>query len=106
MEQALLEARKTAIATGKTTQIEADENAESLMKKIFRVGKKDLCKEGGLLHDQFEEMGTMSKNSLLLTFGGILSGMGVSAVSIPIIAVTVSVIVIHIGIKAFCEDCQ
>ncbi len=106
LEHALMEARKTAITTGKPTLIEADEDAESLMQKIFRVGKKDLCEEGGVLHDQFEELNNLGRKSMLVIFGSVLTGMGLPPAVLSATAVAVSVIVLHIGIKAFCEDCQ
>jgi hypothetical protein len=82
------------------------ESADSFMKKFTHAAKKDLCEEGGLLHDQFEEMGNMSKKSMLVIFGGILSGIGLPAAAIQTTVVAVSVIVLHIGIKAFCADCE
>jgi hypothetical protein len=82
------------------------ENADSFLKTFARAAKKDLCEEGGLLHEQFEKLGDLSNKSMLVTFGGVLAGMNVATVALPAVAVTVSVIVIHIGIKAFCEDCE
>jgi hypothetical protein len=43
---------------------------------------------------------------MIKTFSGILIGMGVSNALLATAVVAVSVIVIHIGVKAFCGDCQ
>jgi hypothetical protein len=82
------------------------EEAESYLKKFARNAKKDLCEEGGILHDQFEELGNLSNATMLTTFGGILASMSLATVNLPTVAVAVSVIVIHIGIKAFCKECE
>jgi len=81
------------------------EEAESYLKKFARAVKKDLCEEGGILHDQFEELGNLSKKSMLVTFGTVLAGMNVATIALPAVVVAVSVIVLHIGIEAFCEEC-
>jgi hypothetical protein len=82
------------------------EEVNSFMKKFARAAKKDLCKDGGLLHDTFEETGNLGKKSMVAIFGGVLSGIGLPAAAIQTTVVAVSVIVLHIGIKAFCEDCE
>lgn len=82
------------------------EEAESYLKKFARAAKKDLCEEGGILYDQFEELGNLSNATMLTTFGGILASMSLATVSLPTVAVALSVIVIHCGIKAFCKECE
>lgn len=82
------------------------ESAETTLQKIGRLVKDDLCKEGGLLYKKWQQLGDLDNETLLLTFGGVLSGMGLTAVALQIAAISLSVIVIHIGIKAFCEDCE
>ncbi|NOR68170.1 MAG: hypothetical protein GQ532_00465 [Methylomarinum sp.] len=98
---------KKVIPSKQKQQLEqaTGEEAETYLKKFACAAKKDLCIEGGLLHDQFEEMGNMSKKSMLLIFGSVLTGIGLPAAALQTTAVAVSVIVLYIGIKAFCEDC-
>ena len=43
---------------------------------------------------------------MLKNFGGVLAGLGLTAAPLQTAVVAVSVIVVHIGIKAFCEDCE
>jgi hypothetical protein len=82
------------------------EPADSFMKKFARAAKQDLCLEGGVLYGQWKKYGDLENEDMVKTFGGILIGMGVSNAFLATFVVAVSVIVIHIGIKAFCEDCQ
>ncbi len=85
------------------------ENADSFWEKFVRAvknyAKKDICEEGGVLYEQFEEWGTLSKKDMLLIFGSVLSGMGLPAAAFSTVVVSVSVIFLHIGIKAFCKEC-
>ncbi|MFI3218571.1 MAG: hypothetical protein QX189_05560 [Methylococcales bacterium] len=82
------------------------EPADSFMKKFARAAKQDLCVEGGVLYGQWKKYGDLENEKMVNTFSGILIGMGVSSAFLATAVVAVSVIVIHIGIKAFCEDCQ
>ena len=53
-----------------------------------------------------KKYGDLENEKMVNTFSGILIGMGVSNALLATAVVAVSVIVIHIGIKAFCEDCE
>lgn len=99
---------KKAIPDKQKQQLEqvTQEDADTFMKKFARAAKKDLCEEGGLLHEQWKKYADLGNEDMLKTFSGILIGMGVSNALLATAAVSVSVIVIHIGIKAFCEDCE
>jgi hypothetical protein len=97
-----------AIPSKQKQQLElaTQEDAYAFMKKFVRAGKRDLCEEGGTVHDAMEESANMGKKAMLVIFGGILSGIGLPAAALHTTVVAVSVIVFHIGIKAFCEDCE
>jgi hypothetical protein len=82
------------------------EDADSFMKRFAHNAKKDLCEEGGKLNALWKRYGDLENEDMVKTFSGILIGMGVSNALLATAVVAVSVIVIHIGIKAFCEDCQ
>ncbi len=82
------------------------EPSDSFMKKFARAAKQDLCVEGGVLYGQWKKYGDLENEKMVNTFSGILIGMGVSNALLATAVVAVSVIVIHIGIKAFCEDCE
>lgn len=82
------------------------EEADSFMKKFARAAKKDLCEEGGVLYTQYKKYGDLENESMLSNFGGVLAGLGLTSAPIQTAVVAVSVIVIHLGIKAFCDDCE
>ena len=82
------------------------EPADTFLKKFAHAAKQDLCLEGGLLYEQWKKYGDLENKDMLNTSSGILIGMGVSNAFLATFVVAVSVIVIHIGIKAFCADCQ
>jgi len=82
------------------------EDAESFLKKFARAAKQDLCLDGGMLHEQWKKWGDLDNESMLKNFGGVLAGLGLTAAPLQTAVVAVSVIVVHIGIKAFCEDCE
>ena len=82
------------------------EPADSFMKKFARAAKQDLCVEGGVLYGQWKKYGDLENEKMVNTFSGILIGMVISNALLGTAVVAVSVIVIHITIKAFCEDCE
>lgn len=98
---------KKAIPHKQKQQLEqiTGEAAETTLKKIGRVVKDDLCKEGGLLYKKWQQLGDLDNKTLLLAFGEVLSGMGFTAIALQTAAVAVSVIAVHLSIKYFCEDC-
>ena len=101
-------ATKKAIPRKQKQQLEqvTGEQADSFMKKFARAAKNDLCLDGGVLNAQWKKYGDLDNESMLKNFGGVLAGLGLTAAPLQTAVVVVSVIVIHIGIKAFCEDCE
>lgn len=99
---------KKAIPAKQKQQLEqaTKEDADSFMKKFARAAKKDLCLEGGVLNAQWKKYGDLDNESMLKNFGGVLTGLGLTAAPLQTAVIAVSVIVIHIGIKAFCEECE
>jgi hypothetical protein len=74
------------------------------LKKFRRAAKSDLCEEGGLLNSQWKKWGDLNNQDVLDKFGILLVAMGFSGAALEILVVALAVIVIHIGVKAFCED--
>ena len=101
-------AAKKTIPKKQKQQLEraTGEDAQSFMKKFARAAKQDLCLKGGVLHTLWEKYGDLDNESMLKSFGGVLAGLGLTAAPLQTAVVVVSVIVIHIGIKAFCEECE
>lgn len=91
---------KQSQAIAKITQ----EEPENFLKKFRQAAKSDLCQEGGVLNRQWQRWGDISNKDVLDKFGVCLVAMGFTAGALEILTVAVAVIVIHIGIKAFCED--
>lgn len=53
------------------------EPAESFLKRFGRAAHKDLCIEGGTLHDQWKRYGDLDNKDLIGTFTPLLIDLGV-----------------------------
>ena len=73
------------------------------LKKFRLAGKADLCDEGGVLNAQWQQWKDLASGDVVKNFGPILVAMGFSGVLLENLVVATGVIVIHIGLKAFCE---
>jgi hypothetical protein len=80
------------------------EKSENFLKKFGRAAKSDLCEEGGLLNSQWKKWADLDNKDVIDKFVLILAPMGFSGAALEMLVVAVAVIVIHIGVKAFCED--
>jgi hypothetical protein len=80
------------------------ESADSFLRKFARVAKRDVCEEGGLLNKQWEEFQDLSRPETLTVVGGALGLMGIANPVVTAIAVPVSVILVHLGLRTFCEE--
>ena len=80
------------------------EPAQSFLSKFSKAAKGDLCDETGLLHQQWKKWGDLNNKDALERLGGVLVAMGFSGGVLRSLVVVVTVVVVHIGIKAFCED--
>ncbi|MHC5890799.1 hypothetical protein [Nostoc sp.] len=82
----------------------AQQEPQSFLQKFGRAAKSDLCQEGGMLNQQWKKWGDLDNKDALERLGGVLVGMGFSGNALSPLVVAVTVIIIHIGLKAFCED--
>jgi hypothetical protein len=88
------------------------EPPRGFLAKFGKAAKADLCDENGLLHKQWMKWGDLDNKDTVERLGAVLMTMGISggvvraASQIPqgSLVSGVVVIVVHIGIKAFCED--
>ncbi|MEJ6480358.1 hypothetical protein N0Y54_03060 [Nostoc punctiforme UO1] len=80
------------------------EKPKSFLHKFGRAAKSDLCQEGGMLNQQWKKWGDLDNKDAVERLGAVLVTMGFSGDVLSPLAVAVTVIVIHIGLKAFCED--
>ncbi len=88
------------------------ESIESLTKepmpnflaKFGRAAKADICDKDGLLNQQWHKWGDLNNKDALERLGAVLVTMGFSGNVVSPLAVAAIVVIVHIGLKAFCED--
>lgn len=76
----------------------------TFLKKFRQAAKSDLCEEGGVLNAQWQQWKDIASGDVAKNFSPVLIAMGFSGVLLETLVVAVGVIVIHIGLKAFCEE--
>jgi hypothetical protein len=76
----------------------------SFLAKFGRAAKADICEKDGMLHKQWEKWGDLNNKDALERLGGVLVAMGFSGNVVSPLAVAAIVVIVHIGLKAFCED--
>ncbi len=80
------------------------EQPRSFWRRFRQAAQHDLCEEGGVLHTQWQKWGDLRKETVLKSFGAILVAMGFSGNALQVLAVALTVIVLHIGCMAICEE--
>jgi hypothetical protein len=76
----------------------------SFLAKFGRAAKSDICDKDGLLNQQWHKWGDLNNKDALERLGAVLVTMGFSGNAVSPLAVAAIVVVVHIGLKAFCED--
>ena len=74
------------------------------LKKFRKAAKQDICEEGGILNAQWEKWKDLASEDVVKSFGPYLVAMGFTGVLLESLVVAMGVTVIHIGLKAFCEE--
>jgi hypothetical protein len=92
-----------AMQTAAIAQV-TQEPADSFLRKFARVAKRDVCDEGGLLNKQWEQYQDLSRADTLAVVGGALGLLGLANPVVTAIAVPVTVIILHLGLRTFCEE--
>ena len=82
----------------------AHEPIAIFLKKFRKAAKSDLCDEGGKLNAQWQKWANLDNDEVVDRFSAILVTMGFTGNVLEILVVSLAVIVIHIGVKAFCEE--
>ncbi len=90
---------KQSQAIAETTQ----ENPKTFLQKFRAAAKNDLCEEGGVLYTQWKKWADLNNKDVIERFTAILVALGFTGNALEILVVSVAVIVIHLGAKAFCE---
>jgi hypothetical protein len=76
----------------------------SFLAKFGRAAKADICDKDGLLNQQWHKWGDLNNKDALERLGAVLVTMGFSGNVVSPLAVAAIVVIVHIGLKAFCED--
>ncbi|MGE0085538.1 MAG: hypothetical protein AB7S75_14090 [Desulfococcaceae bacterium] len=76
----------------------------TFIKKFKKAARKDLCEEGGVQYAQWKKWQDLTNDAVLKQFGAVLVGMGLAGNPLQVTAVALGVMVIHIGLKAFCME--
>jgi len=80
------------------------EPAKSFLQKFWKAVKADLCEEEGVLYKQWKKWGDLDNKEAMDKFKVILTGLGLTGNLLSSVLVAIMVIVLHIGVRAFCDD--
>jgi hypothetical protein len=83
---------------------ETGQDTESFWRRFQKAARGDICQEGGVLHAQWKRWGDLSNQKVIKQLGAILAAMGFSGNVLQMLALACGVIVIHIGVKAYCME--
>ena len=84
--------------------VATEEEADGFLRKFARVAGRDVCEEGGLLNQQWEKYQDLGREDTLVVVAGALGLMGLANPVVVAIAVPITVIVLHLGLRTFCEE--
>ena len=93
-------------ATVEKTAAEAGTTPDSFWTRFRKATRADVCEEGGMLYTQWKKWGDLSNETVLKQFGAILVAMGFSGNQVQVLALACAVIVVHLGVKAFCMEAE
>jgi hypothetical protein len=82
------------------------EAAREFLKRFVKAARNDLCDEGGVLYAQWKKWGDLTNKNILKSFGALLVGMGFSGSQLQVLAVALAVVVIHLGVRAVCQEAE
>jgi len=80
------------------------EPAKSFLQKFWKAAKADLCEDEGVLYKQWKKWGDLDNKEAMDKFKVVLTGLGLTGNLLTSALVAVMVIVLHIGVKAFCDE--
>ncbi len=76
----------------------------SFLQKFAKAAKSDLCEENGVLYQQWKNWADLNNKEVIEKFSAVLVALGFSGQMLEILVVSTAVIVLHIRLKAFCEE--
>jgi hypothetical protein len=80
------------------------EEPRSFWRRFKQAARRDLCEDGGTLYALWKKYHDLSNEEVLKSFGALLVGMGFSGNVLQMLAVAVTVIVLHLGCTVICEE--
>lgn len=80
------------------------EPAGGFLRKFRRAAKADICEAGGVLNAQWQQWQDLASGDVVKNFGPVLVGLGFSGALLEVLVIATAVIVIHLGLKTFCEE--
>jgi hypothetical protein len=84
------------------------ENADTFWIRLQRAAQKDICHEGGFIHDQWHRYGKIARRDLVKVSAGLLTGLGIGGSSLLMgivpVALWIFTALTNIGISAFCDE--
>ena len=80
------------------------EEAEGFLRKFGRAGRRDLCEEGGVLYEQWKKYADLENEKTLRSVGIVLGAMGLAGQPLTSVAIAMTVVMLHLGVKTMCEE--
>ncbi|HAI68045.1 MAG TPA: hypothetical protein DCM38_01250 [Gammaproteobacteria bacterium] len=77
--------------------------APSFLQEFADKAKEILCDADSDLRKEYEQFGGVDKVSLLERLAGLLAVMGFSGMGLQVLAVAITVYIIHLGLKPFAD---
>jgi hypothetical protein len=85
-------------------EVATQEPAAGFLRKFGRASWRDLCEEGGLLYEQWQKYADLENEQTLKFILGMLGAMGLAGQPLTSVAIAVTVILSHLGVKTVCEE--
>jgi hypothetical protein len=85
-------------------EAQVQEPVGDFLRRFARVARRDVCDEGGLLNRQWVKYQDLGREDTIVVVAGALGLMGVASPVAVAIAVPVTVIILHLGLRTFCEE--
>ena len=80
------------------------EEAEGFLRKFGRASRRDLCEEGGVLYEQWKKYADLENEKTLRSVGIVLGAMGLAGQPLTSVAIAMTVMMLHLGVKTMCEE--
>jgi hypothetical protein len=87
-----------------TIEVATGEPTDGFLRKFARVARRDVCEDSGLLNKQWEKYQDLSREDTLVVVAGALGLMGIANPVVVAIGVPITVIILHLGLRTFCEE--